>query len=108
MINSFFSSEGRIGRATFIIRLVVLAAIVYGVWWQASAFFAHWHHGTFGTLAVFTTLVFGLIALMTGMMQLIKRLHDMGKPPYWTLLMLVPGVNILFLLYAAVAPAKSE
>lgn len=116
MIHSFFSSEGRIGRAAFIIRIVVLTAIVVGVFFVSDAFFDKgmkafykgWHAGTFGSLAVFMTIVFGLIAAMIGMMQLIKRLHDMGKPPYLTLLMLVPGVNILFLLYTFVAPAKAE
>lgn len=92
----------------FIITLVVLSAIVYGVWMWSSHFFAHWHHGTFGTLAIFLTLVFGLIAIFTALMQLIKRLHDLRKPPYWTLLMLIPGVNVLFLLYAVAAPGKSE
>ncbi|MGJ8638971.1 MAG: DUF805 domain-containing protein [Opitutaceae bacterium] len=108
MLNSFISSEGRIGRAAFIIRIVVLAAIVYGVWEAASYTFERVWHGHFGTLAVFLTIVFGLIASLIGLMQLLKRLRDMGKAAYFTLLMLIPGVNVLFLLYAAVAPAKSE
>jgi uncharacterized membrane protein YhaH (DUF805 family) len=39
-------------------------------------------------------------------MQLIKRLNDIGKAPFWSILLLVPGVNVLLLLYAAVAPTK--
>ena len=108
MLNSFISSEGRIGRFAFILRIAILAAIVYGVWMWASHFFAHWHHGTFGTLAVFMTIVFGLIASFIGLMQLLKRLRDMGKAAYNTLWMFVPGVNVLFLLYVAVAPSKGE
>lgn len=106
MIESFFSSEGRLGRFAFIIRLIILAAIVFGVWEVASHFFAHWHHGTFGTLAVFSTIVAALLASFIGLMQLLKRLRDMGKGAYLTLWMLVPGVNVLFLLYSAVAPSK--
>ena len=108
MIDSFFSSAGRIGRFAFILRLVVLAAIVYGVWLAASHYFASWHDGVFGSLAVFLTIIAGLIALFTGLMQLLKRLRDMGKEAYMTLLMFIPGVNILFLLYAAAAPSKAE
>jgi len=108
MIESFFSSEGRIGRFAFILRLIVLAAIVFGVWEVASNFFAHWHHGVFGSLAVFSTIIAGLIAIFIGLMQLLKRLRDMGKEAYMTLIMFIPGVNVLFLLYAAVAPSKAE
>ncbi|MEN8662816.1 MAG: DUF805 domain-containing protein [Lentimonas sp.] len=108
MIESFFSSEGRLGRFAFILRLVILAAIVFGVWEVASNFFAHWHHGTFGTLAVFFTIVAAMLVSFIGLMQLLKRLRDMGKAAYWTLWMLIPGVNILFLLYTVVAPSKGE
>ncbi|MGJ8654750.1 MAG: DUF805 domain-containing protein [Opitutaceae bacterium] len=108
MIHSFLSSEGRVGRFAYILSLVILSAIVYGVWLWASNFFSHWHHGTFGTLAVFLTIVAGLLAIFIGLMQMLKRLRDMGKAAYFTLLMFVPGVNVLFLLYTFVAPAKSE
>jgi uncharacterized membrane protein YhaH (DUF805 family) len=40
-------------------------------------------------------------------MQLLKRLRDIGKPAYWTLWMLIPGVNVLVLLYVAAAPSKA-
>jgi uncharacterized membrane protein YhaH (DUF805 family) len=40
-------------------------------------------------------------------MQMLKRLRDIGKPAYWTLLMLIPGVNFLVLLYTVFAPSKS-
>jgi uncharacterized membrane protein YhaH (DUF805 family) len=45
--------------------------------------------------------------MMAGLMQLLKRLRDMGKGAYFSLLMLIPGVNVLFLLYACVAPSKA-
>ena len=108
MIESFFSSAGRIGRFAFILRIIILAAIVFGVWEVASHFFADWHDGVFGSLAVFSTIIAGLIALFIGLMQLLKRLRDMGKEAYMTLLMFVPVVNVLLLFYAAVAPSKSE
>jgi len=40
------------------------------------------------------------------LMQLLKRLRDMGKAAYLTLWMLVPGLNVLFLLYTCIIPSK--
>jgi uncharacterized membrane protein YhaH (DUF805 family) len=110
MKNSFLSSEGVIGRLSFILRLALLVAIAAGISFGAIYFFKHpdyFHHGAFGTLGIFFSIVASLICAMAGLMQLLKRLRDMGKEAYLTLLMLVPGVNVLFLLYACVAPSKS-
>ncbi len=107
MKDRFLSSEGRIGRVVFIVRIVLLALLVFAVVETASRFFADWHEGEFGTLAVFFGIVAGVLCSMAGLMQLLKRLRDMGKGAFLSLLMLVPGVNVLFLLYLAVAPSKS-
>jgi uncharacterized membrane protein YhaH (DUF805 family) len=106
---SFLSSEGCIGRFSFILRLVLLAAIAAGISYAAIQFFEHpdyFHHGAFGTLGVFFAIVASLICAMAGLMQMLKRLRDMGKEAYLTLLMLIPGVNAFFLLYTCVAPSK--
>jgi len=106
MKERFLSSEGQIGRVAFLIRIVLLALLVFGVFEASSRFFAHWHHGTFGTLAIFLTIVTALFCSMVGLMQLLKRLRDMGKAAYFSILLLVPGVNVLLLIYAAAAPSK--
>ena len=36
----------------------------------------------------------------------IQRLHDLGKTGWFLLLFLIPGINILFLLYLLFAPSK--
>ncbi|MDG1241211.1 MAG: DUF805 domain-containing protein [Opitutae bacterium] len=110
MNNSFLSSEGTIGRFTFIISLVLLVAVAAGISYAADYYFTHpdyFMHGHFGTIGVFVAIVTSLICAMVGLMQMLKRLRDMGKGAYLTLLMLIPGVNALFLLYTCVAPAKS-
>lgn len=108
MKNSFLSSEGCIGRFSFVLRLVLLAALAGAVSYGAIYYFAHnFHHGTFGTLGVFCSIVITLLCVMAGLMQLLKRLRDMGKEAYLTLLLLIPGVNVLFLLYTFVAPSKA-
>ena len=107
--NSFLSSEGCIGRVSYILRLVLLTAIAASIGSAAIYFFEHpdyFHHGAFGTLGVFFAIVASLICGMAGLMQLLKRLRDMGKAAYLTLWMLVPGLNVLFLLYTCIIPSK--
>lgn len=107
MKDSFLSSEGRIGRLVFIVRLFLLIALVASITGAALRFFEHWHHGAHMPLGYFVGLVAALICTFIVLMQLIKRLHDMGKPVALAILLLLPGVNVLLLLYAAVMPAKS-
>lgn len=106
MKDTFISSEGSIGRFVFIVRIVLLLLLTWGVTKVAIDYFDQWHHGNYSPLGPFIGIVIGILCLMAGLMQLLKRLRDMGKPAYWTLLMLVPGVNLLVLLYTAVAPSR--
>ncbi|MDQ8193185.1 DUF805 domain-containing protein [Coraliomargarita sp. SDUM461004] len=108
MKDTFISSEGRIGRFVFTLRIVLLVLLTLGVTKVAIDYFNHWHHGNYSPLGAFFGIVIALICSMVGLMQLLKRLRDMGRPAYWTLFMLVPGANLLVLLYAAVAPSKSN
>lgn len=102
------SSEGRIGRFIFIVRLIGLGALALITSNWAIDYFAHWHEGHFSAMGPFLGIVIGLICALTGLMQLLKRLRDMGRPAYWTILMLVPGVNVCLLLYVAIAPSRSN
>ena len=107
MESSFLSSEGRIDRKIFIVRLIALTLCAMGLSYLAYSYFAHsFHHGEFATLGVFCSIVIILICKLAGLMQLLKRLRDMGKEAYLSLLMLLPGVNVLFLLYTCIAPSK--
>ena len=109
MNNSFLSSEGTLGRFTYILSLVLLVAIAAAISYAADYYFTHpdyFMHGHFGTLGVFFAIVVSLVCAMIGLMQMLKRLRDMGKEAYLTLWMLVPGVNALFLLYTCFAPSK--
>ena len=107
MKDTFISSEGCIGRFVFIVRLFLLVALATFVTIQSISYFDHWHHGSYSPLGPFIGIIVVLICLLIGLMQMLKRLRDMGKPAYWTLLMLIPGVNVLLLLFIAFAPSKS-
>ncbi|MGK0309640.1 MAG: uncharacterized membrane protein YhaH (DUF805 family) [Lentimonas sp.] len=107
MKTNFFSSEGRISRMTFLVRIIALTLFAVGFSYIVYSYFAHnFHHGEFATLGVFCSIVMVLICKLAGLMQLLKRLRDMGKEAYLSLLMLLPGANLCLLLYACVAPSK--
>ena len=108
MKDTFISSEGCIGRFAYIVRLLLLVALSAAATIKAISYFDHWHHGSYSPLGPFIGIIVGLICLLVGLMQMLKRLRDIGKPAYWTLLMLIPGINILVLLYTVVAPSKSQ
>ena len=109
METDFLSSQGRISRVTFIVRLVALTLLAAGLSFIAYSYFAHnFHHGEFITLGIFCSIVIALICYFAVLMQLLKRLRDMGKEAYLSLLLVVPGVNILFLLYACAAPGVNS
>ena len=109
MESSFLSSEGRIGRMTFVVRIIALSLFAVSFSYIAYSYFAHnFHHGEFATLGIFCSIVIVLICKLAGLMQLLKRLRDMGKDAYLSLLMFLPGVNVLFLLYACTAPPKAD
>ena len=107
MKDTFISSEGCIGRFVYIVRLALLVALPSFATIKAISYFDHWHHGSYSPLGPFIGIVLSLICLLLGLMQMLKRLRDIGKPAYWTLLMLIPGVNVMVLLYTAFAPSKS-
>lgn len=107
MKDELFSSVGRIGQIAFIVRVVVSIALVAVVYKVGTDYFHHDEkHAFLMPLAYFFAIVAGVIATLTILMQSIKRLHDIGKGPMWAALVLVPGVNVLFLLYAAAMPSK--
>lgn len=106
MKDQFISSEGQIGRVVFIVRIVILAVLTALASHYAMDYFHHWHHGTYQPLGVFVSLIVGLVCGFMGLMQLLKRLRDMGKGAYLSILLLIPGVNLLLLLYAAAVPGK--
>lgn len=107
METHFLSSQGRIGRAAFIVRTGALILVSVGLGFIAYSYFAHsFHHGEFATLGVFCCIVIALIAHFMVLMQLLKRLRDMNKEAYLSLLILLPGANALLLIYASLASTK--
>jgi len=108
MKDIYLSSEGCIGRIAFTVRIIVLALVTFGITRVAINYFDHWHHGNYSPLGPFVGIVVAILCLLIGLMQFLKRLRDMGKPAYWSLLMFVPGINLLLLVYMGLAPRKLQ
>jgi uncharacterized membrane protein YhaH (DUF805 family) len=49
-----------------------------------------------------------LVLAYISICMIIKRLHDLGLRGWWSLLLLVPLLNLLFLLYVFVWPGKGD
>ncbi|MGC6456193.1 MAG: DUF805 domain-containing protein [Coraliomargaritaceae bacterium] len=107
MKDEFFSSVGRIGPIAYIVRVLICIALVVLVYKVSTDYFLHDEkHAFLVTLAYFFTIVTGVISLLTILMQSIKRMHDIGRGPMWAALLFIPGLNVLFVLYASVMPSK--
>lgn len=91
----FFSPSGRLGRRPYFMA-ILFWMVVPGI--AISRMFANEHHDA--GLA-FWTLVLGIIclaSLVSFIMLSIKRLHDMGFPAIFVLLLFVPVVSFLALI----------
>jgi len=94
---SFFSSDGRLRRSAYLLRIVFLAIL---------ASFAYLLLDTSSNPYYSpdeTTLLFSGLALIVityfGLIQTIKRLHDLNNSGWLSLLQLIPFVNFVFGLY---------
>ena len=109
MKDTFFSSQGRIGPVAFLYRVLLMLLAVAYIFYAGIDYFSHDEkHEFLMPLAYFFGIVALIVALFCILMQLIKRLNDIGRKPFWSILLLVPVVNVLLLLYAAFAPAKTK
>ena len=109
MKDSFYSSQGRIGPVAFLYRVLLMLLAVAYIFYAGIDYFSHDEkHEFLMPLAYFFGIVALIVALFCILMQLIKRLNDIGRKPFWSILLLVPVVNVLLLLYAAFAPAKTK
>lgn len=100
---------GRFTRAQFAIAyfgaafLSFVVAIVAGVVTAAA--------GEKSPVALVATIGFALITLLNVALcigAVVRRLHDLGQSGFLVLVMLLPCINLLFLIYLLVAPGQGE
>lgn len=87
----YFTFDGRINRKIYIKRFLILIAI---------SFFAGLILGFLGsTRGSFMHLIVVLVGGFAGFAQHIKRLHDLGKSAWWSLLIFIPIGNLGLIIY---------
>ncbi len=106
MKEQLFSSLGSINRMHYFLRVLVFIAIPFLVTVLALNFFSHWHHGTHLPLGIFIGLITSLIALFAILMQTLKRLNDLGRSPFYSVLLAIPFVNLLLIVFLICLPGK--
>ena len=106
MKEQLFSSLGSINRMHYFLRVLVFIAIPFLVTVFALNFFSHWHHGTHLPLGIFIGLITALIALFAILMQTLKRLNDLGRSPFYSVLLAIPFVNLLLIVFLICLPGK--
>lgn len=105
MKDQFLSSQGRIGRLAFFLRFLALAVFSGLVSYVAITAFLR-THAELVPMGIYLGLLATLVSSFVLLMQLLKRLRDMGKEAWLSVFLLVPGVNLLLLLYALVTPSQ--
>ncbi len=101
----FFSPEIRIGRLRYLahsalIFLAMYLAMTILIFGMASLMESPAAAAGLGLVA----LVLTIAAYVPWFIVLIQRLHDLNHSGWWSLLMLVPFVNIVFAFYVLLAP----
>lgn len=90
----YFSYVGRLNRKIYIIRILILLMIIHFASLMNTA------------QTDFISNIIGMIIIIASIIAIfmlgIRRLHDLGKEWYWILAMLIPIVNLGFLIYLAI------
>lgn len=103
-VKDLFLTKGRLGRKQFCIRMCLIFA--FGLIPATfSALFSD--VSVLGTLAALF-LVISLLAIMIAYITIsIRRFHDLGKPGWMAILQFLPGIGVVFQLYAMCAKGNA-
>jgi len=93
-METFFSSNGRLNRRAYFFRGLALSIPSYLLLKLPKA----WGMAVAPGLHVLFIAI-ALAAMIAGWLQTIKRLHDLDKSGWYSLLLLIPFVNFVFGLY---------
>lgn len=95
---NLWSCDGRASRSDYFIILLITSFLgaIAGLLMAKGGF------------AGFLAGIFFLAVLWVSMCACVRRLHDIGQSGWWSLLVFVPVVNLLFGLYALFAPGQEH
>lgn len=90
----YFNFEGRINRKVYLKRFLIL----FGVSFMLGLIL-----GVLGLSSYYSGSILGMVISLIGIFatfsQHIKRLHDLGKNAWWSLIMFIPIANLGILIY---------
>lgn len=111
----FYGFRGRIGRLRYLAYTIVMSLILYGLVSVAGGvagltFFAlglaepRASENFWWVMLVVLAAAFAIASLYVTLAPIIRRLHDMNRTGWWSLLGLVPYVNGIFVLFLILVP----
>lgn len=95
-IEKFLDSQGRLNRFPFLLNVVATLMVAFLLSLLAHKSLSPIEN--FDTMALFLILIVASVAAIIVFIQIIKRLHDLGRDGINGLLLLVPVYNIYLLL----------
>ena len=103
------SPRGRFGRLAYlawylVITLIILAVAVIGIAIFGNSTSSSDPYAGIGTVSILIMVVAYIVFFYYAIVFTIRRLHDLNQSGWLSLLMLVPVVNVLFMLYVMIAP----
>ena len=96
LYNKIFTTKGRLNRKRYLIYMLAIAAVMAGTKFTMSCMATLLTGDPNGALVMAITLMLALIAGAGNVMMIIRRLHDLGKSGYFTLLVFVPVIGAIF------------
>lgn len=99
----FYSRHGRIGRLRYLAYSIVLTAICYVLIAPIAIAMVLLEPVMGEMVAIFLLLIIP-IAFYAGFVPTVRRLNDLNRSGWFSLLMLIPYLNVLFGLYLIFAP----
>lgn len=112
-LEEFLTTQGTIGPVRYWLRviatLVVAGILGFCAWVYLSSIGSEdpHHAGTFIPLAIFIILVITIFSTGILLAQAIRRLRDAQVRPFWSALLIVPGVNLLTLVLFGLLPRRA-
>ena len=104
--NPLFSAKGRVNRAPFIAQYIFTCGLLLGAQYLIEFLGAGFGSVSFMLLVMVPVLAIVVAAGISMICTSIKRLHDLNHSGLMYLLVLVPIINLFFLLYLAIRPTR--
>lgn len=96
IFNEIFKTDGRLNRKRYLKYMIILAVTAGISTFVMSSMATFFTGDPNGAPVKLITLAWALIAGAGNVMLIIRRLHDLGKSGYFTLLVFVPVIGIIF------------